>query len=82
MDAFSPLPPSWTEKAVHSLNFSCPGCGANPGKATSVWLNRRAPVTGDNGRRKWQEFYLCECDRAWWAWSSDRPPSNLTKLDE
>jgi hypothetical protein len=73
MDAFSPTPPPWTEKAAHSLNFSCPGCGGNASKAKGVWLNRRAPVTVDNGRRKWQEFYLCECDRSWWGWSSDRP---------
>ena len=29
------------------------------------------------GRRKWQEFYQCECDTAWWGWSDDRPPSGI-----
>ncbi len=78
MDAFAPIPPAWTEKAVHAVRFCCPTCQENTDGATNVWLNRRAPVTGYDQRRKWQEFYLCQCDTAWWAWSSDRPPSQLT----
>ena len=78
MDAFTPIPPAWTEKAVHAVRFCCPTCQENTDGATNVWLNRRAPVTGYDQRRKWQEFYLCQCDTAWWAWSSDRPPSQLT----
>ncbi|MBR8832211.1 MAG: hypothetical protein N5P05_000727 [Chroococcopsis gigantea SAG 12.99] len=82
MDAFSLSPPQWTENSVHSTGFHCPHCGLNPAKAKAAWLNRRAPVTGNDGRRKWQEFYLCECDKAWWAWSDDRPPTNLRKIEE
>ncbi len=78
MDAFAPIPPAWTEKAVHAVRFCCPTCQENTDGATNVWLNRRAPVTGYDQRRKWQEFYLCQCNTAWWAWSSDRPPSQLT----
>ncbi len=78
MDAFTPNPPAWTEKAVHAIKFCCPSCKENTDSATKVWLNRRAPVTGYDQRRKWQEFYLCQCNTAWWAWSSDRPPSQLT----
>ena len=73
MDAFSPNPPKWTVNAVHAVNFYCPSCQAKPTKAISVWLNRRAPVTDGNLRRKWQEFYLCQCQTPWWGWSSDRP---------
>jgi len=76
MDAFSSLPPAWTEAARHAMGFGCPGCGAETGQAQAVWINRRAPVYGEAHRRKWQEFYHCgECGTAWWAWSSDRPPS-------
>ncbi len=78
MDAFTPNPPAWTEKAVHALEFCCPTCKENTDRATHVWLNRRAPVIGYDQRRKWQEFYLCQCNTAWWAWSSDRPVSNLS----
>lgn len=82
MDAFAINPPEWTQDAVHAVNFCCPNCKAQASKAKNVWLNRRAPVTIDYGRRKWQEFYLCECDRPWWGWSSDRPPNNLGKKQE
>jgi hypothetical protein len=75
MDAFNPAPPEWTQTATHVLKFCCPSCGAAAGEAERVWLNRYAPVTGDNHRRKWQEFYYCHCGKVWWAWSSDRPPS-------
>jgi hypothetical protein len=72
MDAFNPTPPEWTNKAIHALKFSCPTCGGTVEQALQVWINRRAPVTGENNRRKWQEFYQCQCLTAWWAWSSDR----------
>lgn len=81
MEAFSPVPPSWTENAVHALDFHCPRCGASAAKAQKVWLNRRAPVIGDNYERKWQEFYYCQCGEVWWGWSSDRPPSDLGEDD-
>ena len=81
MDAFTPIPPAWTKKAVHAVRFCCPTCQDNTEGATNVWLNRRAPVIGYDQRRKWQEFYLCQCSTAWWAWSSDRPPSSLTKTN-
>ena len=76
MDAFAPTPPEWTKSAVHAVVFCCPSCKNPPTKAKNVWLNRRAPVSTNN-RRKYQEFYLCECDTAWWGWSDDRPPSEL-----
>ncbi|ACK71436.1 conserved hypothetical protein [Gloeothece citriformis PCC 7424] len=82
MEAFSPTPPPWLEKAIHATNFCCPRCRASAAKAQRVWINRRAPVLGEDYRRKWQEFYLCECEQAWWAWSSDRPPSEFSKPDE
>lgn len=78
MDAFTPTPPDWTKKAVHAVRFCCPTCKKNTESATDVWLNRRAPVMGYDQRRKWQEFYLCQCGTAWWSWSSDRPASTLT----
>lgn len=78
MDAFALIPPEWTKSAIHALDFCCPSCKKKPIKAKGVWLNRRAPVSiGD--RRKYQEFYLCECDTVWWGWSDDRPPSELGK---
>ncbi len=77
MDAFSPFPPTWTKDAVHAQPFGCPKCGAGSREAKQVWLNRRAPVFTDGRKRKWQEFYQCECDSVWWAWSSDRPPLDL-----
>ena len=82
MDAFSPTPPAWTNTATHALEFCCPSCRAPVTAAQRVWINRRAPVLGDNSRRKWQEFYQCQCELVWWAWSSDRPPSELTKSQD
>lgn len=77
MDAFAPAPPDWTLPAVHALRFCCPTCDAPPSEAKQVWLNRRSPVLTENYRRKWQEFYACHCDCVWWAWSDERPPSEL-----
>ena len=77
MEAFSPEPPQWTETAIHALKFECPRCQAAASEAEKVWLNRRAPVSMENYRRKWQTFYSCQCGQVWWAWSSDRPPSDL-----
>jgi hypothetical protein len=74
MDAFSPTPPEWTNNATHALEFCCPNCRENASQAQKVWINRNAPVTGYDRRRKWQEFYQCQCETSWWAWSSDRPP--------
>jgi hypothetical protein len=79
MDAFSPIPPTWTQTAIHALKFCCPRCRATAARSQQVWINRRSPVMGENERRKWQEFYQCECGQSWWAWSSDRPPSELTE---
>jgi hypothetical protein len=50
-------------------------------EAEKVWINRRSPVFTEDHRRKWQEFYQCGCGSVWWAWSSDRPPSDLAKRD-
>ncbi|MGD1857154.1 MAG: hypothetical protein ACFB2W_23215 [Leptolyngbyaceae cyanobacterium] len=75
MEAFSPISPQWTESATHALTFGCPRCNEPAAAATAVWINRRAPVYTHNHKRKWQEFYQCECGTAWWAWSSDRPPN-------
>lgn len=77
MEAFSPTPPDWTESAIHASDFCCPACRSDPMTAQRAWINRRAPVYTPDHRRKWQEFYQCECGKAWWAWSSDRPPSNF-----
>lgn len=78
MDAFSAVAPNWTQKAVHAYGFNCPTCGrSNVEAAQNVWINRRSPVYSEGQRRKWQEFYDCECGCVWWAWSSDRPPSEL-----
>ncbi len=79
MDAFSPSPPAWTQKAIHGVQFHCPRCHNKASQAQQVWINRRSPVMGEDYRRKWQEFYQCECGQAWWGWSSDRPPTNLNK---
>ncbi len=81
MDAFALTPPEWTQNAIHAVNFCCPSCKASASKAQNVWLNRRAPVTIENNRRKWQEFYLCECNAPWWGWSNDRPPADLGKRE-
>jgi hypothetical protein len=79
MEAFDRHPPAWVEQAVHSLTFTCPRCGASAMQAQQVWINRRAPVMGYDNRRKFQEFYHCECEQAWWAWSDDRPPSEFAE---
>ena len=84
MDAFALTPPEWTDRATHALQFYCPKCHASSLEAQKVWINRRSPVImprdTNNGRRKlrWQEFYQCQCNHVWWAWSSDRPPSELS----
>lgn len=82
MEAFDPVPPEWTQSAIHAIEFCCPTCRSSSREANLVWLNRRSPVITDDYRRKWQEFYQCQCGRAWWAWSSDRPPSDLAKPDQ
>ncbi|NEO26108.1 MAG: hypothetical protein F6K03_04230 [Kamptonema sp. SIO4C4] len=79
MEAFDPTPPNWTESATHALQFFCPRCGASTFEAQRVWINRRAPVISEDYHRKWQEFYQCDCGQVWWAWSSDRPPSELAQ---
>lgn len=81
MDAFSPVPPEWTAEATHAFGFCCPHCRASVQDSKLVWLNRRSPVLTENGR-KWQEFYQCQCGKVWWAWSSDRPPSDLLKREQ
>lgn len=73
MEAFAPNPPEWIKTAIHAIPFCCPRCQSSSRKAKKVWLNRYAPVLMENYRRKWQEFYQCECEQVWWAWSSDRP---------
>jgi hypothetical protein len=82
MDAFSSIPPEWTKTATHALEFNCPNCRATAVEAKSAWINRSAPVTDYNLRRKWQEFYQCQCGTAWWAWSSDRPSSERLGVRE
>jgi hypothetical protein len=81
VEAFEPTPPEWTESAVHAAIFQCPKCGATSKAAQQVWINRRSPVYTEDRRRKWQEFYRCECEAVWWAWSSDRPPSELANQE-
>lgn len=83
MDPFSPSAPEWSKPATHAFEFCCPQCHSGPLEAQGVWINRRSPVYGEDYRKKWQEFYQCSCGTAWWAWSSDRPPSELcTKAEE
>ena len=82
MDAFAPTPPEWTKQAVHAHEFCCPTCHSTSHSAEKVWLNRRSPVLMENHRRKWQEFYQCQCGCVWWAWSSDRPPCDQQKSDQ
>jgi hypothetical protein len=77
MEAFNPTPPDWTSSAVHAPEFCCPACKESTKVAQQVWINRRSPVFTEDNRRKWQEFYLCQCGRVWWAWSSERPASEL-----
>ncbi|NJR64570.1 MAG: hypothetical protein HC772_03355 [Leptolyngbyaceae cyanobacterium CRU_2_3] len=81
MDAFAPNPPDWTESAVHAHEFCCPTCRAVSLEAEQVWINRRSPVFTEDHRRKWQEFYRCQCGTVWWGWSGDRPPTTLKKPD-
>lgn len=81
MEAFEPIPPAWTKTAIHALKFHCPRCGASSHQAQRVWINRRAPVMSEDYQRKWQEFYQCECEQVWWAWSSDRPPSPFVERE-
>jgi hypothetical protein len=82
MEAFAFIPPEWTNEAIHAHDFCCPKCHSSSLEATQVWINRRAPVTTENYKRKWQEFYKCQCGCVWWAWSNDRPPTNLNKPNE
>ncbi|WP_446871560.1 hypothetical protein [Phormidesmis sp. 146-12] len=77
MDAFEPMPPAWTKSAVHAHEFHCPNCHKTCLEAERVWINRRSPVFLEDYRKKWQEFYQCQCTTVWWAWSNDRPPSEL-----
>jgi hypothetical protein len=77
MDAFTPNPPAWTETATHAHTFACPQCGASEKAAQHVWVNRLAPVSTEERRRKWQEFYQCSCTKVWWGWSNDRPPNEF-----
>ncbi|HIK56593.1 MAG TPA: hypothetical protein IGS37_15705 [Synechococcales cyanobacterium M55_K2018_004] len=81
MDAFAPVPPAWTETATHAWEFVCPTCRAHSTDAQQVWINRRSPVFSEDHRRKWQEFYQCQCGTVWWAWSTERPPSDLSKRE-
>ncbi|UBF26280.1 hypothetical protein K9N68_33050 [Kovacikia minuta CCNUW1] len=81
MEAFEPNPPDWTLSALHAKEFCCPTCQAISKAATKVWINRRSPVFTEDHRRKWQEFYHCPCGSTWWAWSSDRPPSELANQE-
>ena len=73
------------------LDYQCRTCSAiwlpqlaakGSREAKQVWLNRRAPVFTEGRKRKWQEFYQCECDTVWWGWSSDRPPLDLSKKSD
>jgi hypothetical protein len=77
MDAFTPNPPEWTQQATHAYEFCCPSCHSSSREAQFVWINRRSPVFTQDHRRKWQEFYQCNCSRVWWAWSTDRPPNEF-----
>ena len=77
MEVFSPNPPSWIETATHAHKFCCSSCHANAQAATTAWINRRSPVSGNHRKRKWQEFYLCHCGTAWWGWSDERTPNEF-----
>jgi hypothetical protein len=77
MEAFSPTPPNWTELATHAQGFCCPNCSSGSTAATAAWINRRSPILLENRKRKWQEFYNCECGTAWWGWSDDRTPNEF-----
>ncbi len=82
MDAFAPIPPEWTNKATHAHDFCCPNCHSSSLEAAKVWLNRRSPVMTEDHSRKWQEFYYCHCGCVWWAWSSDRPPTDISNQQD
>lgn len=82
MDAFEPVSPAWTQTAVHSFSFSCPTCHKSSKEADRVWINRRSPVFTEDYRKKWQEFYHCQCGQVWWAWSNERPPSELGNRED
>lgn len=72
---FSAAPPAWVQAALHATHFCCPSCGHTSQAAQAVWINRRSPVYVEGlYRRKWQEFYQCDCGTSWWGWSSDRTP--------
>jgi hypothetical protein len=78
MEVFSPNPPNWTEIATHAHKFCCPSCHASSQEATTAWINRRSPVLSvDRRKRKWQEFYHCQCGIAWWGWSDERTPNEF-----
>ncbi len=77
MEAFSLTPPDWIERATHAQAFCCPSCHATSQEATTAWINRRSPVLLENRRRKWQEFYHCQCGTAWWGWSDERTPNEF-----
>jgi hypothetical protein len=79
MEAFSLTPPDWTEQAIHAQEFCCPSCRATSTEATTAWINRRSPVLLENRRRKWQEFYHCQCGKAWWGWSNERTPNEFAE---
>lgn len=81
MEAFDLTPPDWTASAIHASEFCCPACRQSAKVAQRVWINRRSPVFTEDHRRKWQEFYQCQCGQSWWAWSSDRPPSELANQE-
>ena len=81
MEAFAPIPPNWTEVAAHAHEFSCPACRATCMEAERVWINRRSPVYTEDYRKKWQEFYHCQCGTVWWAWSNERPPSEFANRE-
>jgi hypothetical protein len=81
MDAFDPTPPAWTKSAIHSHTFACPTCRKTSLEANHVWINRRSPVFTEDYRKKWQEFYQCQCGQVWWGWSNERPPSELGQRD-
>lgn len=81
MNPFDPIAPEWTNTAIHAYEFCCPKCRSTSREAENVWLNRQSPVMTEDHRRKWQEFYLCHCGYVWWAWSNQRPPTELPDSD-
>jgi len=64
------------------MSFAVPSAALAVRMPAEVWINRRSPVYTEFNRRKWQEFYRCQCGGVWWAWSNDRPPSELVRRDE